>query len=115
VFAGTSLGVFSWAGGFGGFSSIAGLDIHKALEYRRKFRYCPNGLIPLEVYERAIGRKAHPEDFADIDEVMGLNRFDALENEPTDVVGIIPVKKPDQQWWKDVLEKSRAKEEQSKK
>ena len=114
VFAGTSLGIFSWAGGLGGFSSISGVDIHKALQYRRDFRFYPTGLMPLEDYERAIGRKAHPEDFADIDACLGTDRFDKIAT-PTDVVGYIPVKKPDQQWWKDVLEKTGRKEEESKK
>jgi hypothetical protein len=113
VFAGTSLGIFAWGGGLGGFSTIAGVDIHEALEYRRKWRFYPTGLIPLEDYERSIGRKAHPEDFNDIDDVLGPNRFEALET-PADVVGIVPVKKPDQQWWKDVLEKVYAKETEKK-
>jgi len=110
VFAGTSLGIFAWAGGLGGLSTIAGVDIREALEYRRKWRFYPTGLMPLEDYERAIGRKAHPEDFADIDAIMGENRFETLDV-PTDVVGIVPPKKPNQQWWKDVLEKTSGKRE----
>src|SRR5271169_5309529 len=41
VMAGTLFGIFSWAGGLGGFSSIYGVDIHEALEYRRKWRWYP--------------------------------------------------------------------------
>jgi hypothetical protein len=67
----------------------------------------------LEDYERAIGRKAHPEDFADIDEIMGQDRFEKMDY-PTDAVNIVPVKKPDQHWWKDVLEKTGGKEKETK-
>jgi hypothetical protein len=111
VLAGTVFGVFSWAGGLGGFSTISGVDPQKALEYRQRWRWYPTHLIPMEDFERAIGRKVHPEDFADINAILGEER-PAL---PNDIVGVIPVSKPDQSWWKDVLEKARAAEEKNKK
>ena len=101
--AGTVFGIFSWAGGLGGFSSIYDVDIHQALEYRRKWRWYPTSKIPMEDYERAIGRKAHPEDFADINEILGDQQLPPV---PTDNVGYVPVAKPNQQWWKDILEKA---------
>lgn len=103
VMAGTVFGIFSWAGGLGGFSSIYGVDIHQALDYRRKWRWYPTNKIPMEDYERAIGRKAHPEDFADINEILGDQELPSV---PTDNVGYVPVSKPNQQWWKEILEKA---------
>jgi hypothetical protein len=105
VLAGTVLGVYTFAGGIGGLSTISGVDVHEALEYRRKWRFYPTNIIPLEDYEQAIGRRAHPEDFADIAAVMPAERPVIY----TDVVGISPppgVKK-EKQWWQDVLEKAR--------
>lgn len=110
VLTGTAFGVFSWAGGLGGLSAISGVDTQKALEFRRNWRWYPTHLIPMEDYEKAIGRKVHPEDFADINAILGEER-PAL---PNDVVGIVPVSKPDQSWWKDVLEKARAEEDKNK-
>jgi hypothetical protein len=63
----------------------------------------------MEDYERAIGRKAHPEDFADINAIFGEQQLPAI---PTDNVGmgaVVPA--PKQQWWKDILEKARQEEE----
>src|SRR5579859_4812963 len=114
VGTGLAVGIFSWAGGLGGYSEFFGADLREAVQYRRIWRFYPTRLMPLEDYERAIGRKAHPEDFADIDACLGTDRFDKIAT-PTDVVGYVPVKKPDQQWWKDVLEKTAGKEEESKK
>ena len=111
VVAGTLLGIFSWAGGLGGFSSIYGVDIHEALEYRRKWRWYPTSMIPMEDYERAIGRKAHPEDFADINEILGDQQLPPV---PTDNVGYVPVSKPNQQWWKEILEKANRAEAENK-
>jgi hypothetical protein len=112
VMAGTLLGIFSWAGGLGGFSSIYGVDIHQALEYRRKWRWYPTSTIPMEDYERAIGRKAHPEDFADINEILGDQQLPSV---PTDNVGYVPVSKPNQQWWKEILEKANGAKGENKK
>jgi hypothetical protein len=65
-------------------------------------------LIPVEDYERALGRKAYPEDFADINAIMGEERVE----KPTDVVAIRPIPEPPKpQWWKEVLAKANAKEE----
>ena len=112
VMAGTVSGIFSWAGGLGGFSTIYGVDIRQALEYRRKWRWYPTSKIPMEDYERAIGRKAHPEDFADINEILGDQELPPV---PTDNVGYVPVFKPNQQWWKETLEKANGAEEENKK
>ena len=112
VLAGTTLGLFSWAGSLGGFSSLAGVDIHEALEYRRKWRWHPTSTIPLEDYEWALGRKAHPEDFADINAILGDQQLPSI---PTDVVGIVPVSKPNHRWWQEVLENAKAKEGENKK
>lgn len=111
MIAGTAVGVFSWAGGLGGFSSVSGVDLQQALEYRRAWRFYPTSLIPVEDYERAIGRKAYPEDFADINAIMGEERV-AI---PTDVVGIQPIPPPKTNWWKEVLDKAKAEEDNSKK
>jgi len=59
----------------------------------------------LEDYERAIGRKAHPEDFADINAILGDKELPVV---PTDAVAILPVKKPHKQWWKEVMDKAQA-------
>lgn len=112
ILTGTAFGIFAWAGGLGGLSSIYGVDIHEALEYRRKSRWYPTNKIPLEDWERAIGRKTHPEDFADITAILGDEGLPAI---PTDNVGIVPVSKPNQQWWKDILAKARKEEEDKNK
>src|SRR5437762_14390948 len=105
--AGTLLGIFSWAGGLGGFSTIYGVVIHEALEYRRKWRWYPTSTIPLEDYECALGRKAHTEDFEDINANL---RDQQLPSIHTEVVGIVPVSKRNHRWWQEVLEKVKAKE-----
>ena len=107
ILAGSIVGLFSWGGGIGGFSQFADVDVRKALEYRRKWRFYPTSKIPLEDYERAIGRRAHPEDFADINAIFG-DQGAPLVEDPTDVVGMVPVKPPQKQWWQDALEKARA-------
>lgn len=117
IIAGSIVGLYSWAGGIGGFSQFADVDVQKGLEYRRKWRFYPTSKIPLEDYERAIGRRAHPEDFADINAIFGeqgaaLTR--AVEDDPTDVVGMVPVKPPNKQWWKDALRKGERGESDEK-
>jgi hypothetical protein len=111
VLSGSALGVFSWAGGLGGLTSVHGVDIRKALQYQQGWRWYPTDKIPLEDYERAIGRRTHPEDFADISGIFGER---ALEPIPTDVVGIAPIAEPRQKWWKEVLEKARADDKRGK-
>ena len=113
ILSGTVLGIFAWAGGMGGFSQFAGVDLHQALEYRRKWRFYPTNKIPLEDYERAIGRRVYPEDFADINAIFGEGGPPI--DDPTDVVGILPVRAPSQQWWKEILEKARTEEKKDKK
>ena len=110
------MGLFSWAGGIGGFSQFAHVDVQKALEYRRKWRFYPTGKIPLEDYERAIGRRAHPEDFADINAIFGEQgaALAPLAEDPTDVVGMVPVKPPQKQWWQDALRKGEKRERNEK-
>lgn len=58
----------------------------------------------MEDWEKAIGRKAHPEDFADINAILGDRQLPPI---PTDNVDIVPVSEPNQQWWKEILEKAR--------
>src|SRR5579859_2010248 len=106
VGTGLAVGIFSWAGGLGGYSEFFGADLREAVQYRRIWRFYPTNLYPLEDYERAIGRKAHPEDFKDINDILGEERFET----PTDIVGIAPVPAPKKLWWKEVLEKARAAE-----
>jgi len=108
------LGLYAWGGGIGGFSQLAGVDVQKALDYRRSWRFYPTSKIPLEDYERAIGRRAHPEDFADINAVFGEGGVpDSVLEYRTDVVGGRPVN--NKKWWKDVLDKTRAEEKDEKK
>jgi|SRR5277367_2207908 len=107
ILVGSIVGLYSWGGGLGGFSQLADVDAREALEYRRKWRFYPTSKIPLEDYERAIGRRAHPEDFADINAIFGEQGAPLVED-PTDVVGILPVKQTQKQWWQDALEKARA-------
>jgi hypothetical protein len=108
VLTGTILGIFAFAGGLGGLSTLQGDDLHQALQYRRDWRFYPTSLIPLEHYEYALGRKVYREDFDD---------FEAISNGPrvyyTDVVGMHPpkeIKDRQDQWWKDVLAKWRAEQ-----
>jgi hypothetical protein len=112
--AGTLFGLFAWAGGLGGFSTISGVDIHQAMDYRRKWRWYPTNRIPVEDWEKSLGRKVYRDDFKDIIEIFGEDP-EAIPTYPTDVVGIVPTSKPDQQWWKDVLQKAREAEEKNEK
>jgi hypothetical protein len=113
ISAGTTLGIFSWAGGLGGMASIAGANFQEAVAYRKRWQYYPTDMVPLEDYERAIGRKAYPEDFADINAIFGTERTPIA----TDVVDFHPRPpgaRERKKWWKEVLEKS-DKEAESKK
>jgi len=109
--AGTVLGIYSWAGGLGGFSQFAGVDFQKQLQHRREFRFFPSNLIPLETYEWALGRRTTPLDFNDINEIMGTERT-PIE---TDVVGIHPIPpKTGKPWWEEVIDKAKAEAEKEK-
>jgi len=107
-------GIFSWAGGVGGFSSIAAVDPRKALEYRRNWKYYPTNKIPWEDYEEMIGRKAYiEEDFNDMVDIFGM---DGPPTRPTVAPGYRPVKKDpnEKEWWQEVLEKARAEAKEKK-
>jgi len=108
------VGIYSWSGGIGGFSAIAGIDTRKALEYRRNWKYYPTNKIPLEDYEEMIGRKAYlEEDFNDMIDIFGM---DGPPTRPTVVPGYRPVKKNpnEKEWWQEVLEKARAEAKEKK-
>lgn len=111
ILAGSVLGVYAWAGGIGGFSEFAGVDVHKALEYRREWRFYPSSKIPLDDYERAIGRRAHPKDFADINAIFGEGGVPEVQEVPTDVVGMLPRKRLNKNWLQEDLEKTKERAE----
>jgi hypothetical protein len=112
VFTGSVLGIYAWAGGIGGYSAIYGIDTHEAMKYRRDYRFRESNYHPIEEYEQAIRRRAHPEDFSDITAVVG----DAKRiYTPTDAMGIHPIPVPNgKRWWEDVLEQHRAQEKAAK-
>jgi hypothetical protein len=114
VFSGTTLGLFSWGGGLGGLASIAGAPLQEAIEYRKAWQYYPTSLVPLEDYERAIGRKAYPEDFADINAIMGTERV-AVATDVVDYHPRVPGAVPRKKWWKEVIEKTNKETESSSK
>jgi len=83
------------------------VDTREALKFRRESRFYPTNAIPLEDYEAALGRKTHPEDFNDIEEVMPKRLIMY-----TDVVGYHPppdVKRRQDRWWQSILYPLRAK------
>jgi hypothetical protein len=111
LFAGAGFGMFNFLGRTGGLGSILGVNLDDALSYRRQWRFYPTNLIPLEDYERALGRKTTIDDFRDINEAIGEN---AVKEMPTDVVGIPPIAKVDNSWWKDTLAKAREQNKDAK-
>jgi hypothetical protein len=104
VVTGLLFQAFSWAGGLGGYSMLAGVDPQQALQYRRDFRYYPNNLIPMSEYERILGRKATFKDFQDLYAILGDKLFQNQKERVTDVMGMIPGSSDDPGWWTELLE-----------
>ena len=107
VLAGTISGLYAWAGGIGGLSTVYGVDLHEALDYRRKWRFNPTDLLPIEQYEHAIGRRIDSEDFAGLEEIIGQRTQPAVHLDVTGIRPFPPPKKEEKQWWQEVLEKAR--------
>jgi hypothetical protein len=76
------------------------VDLQQALQYRREWRFYPSTLVPVSEYEQLIGRRTTPQDFADINAIMGDERIDI----PTDVTAAhAPATK---QWWEAAKERA---------
>ena len=112
--AAACFGIYSWSGGIGGWSTIAGVDFRKGLEYRRNWKYYPTNKIPLEDYEEMIGRKVNlEEDFNDLIDIFGMG---GPPTKQTVAPGYHPAKKDpnEKEWWQEVLEKARAEAKEKK-